>query len=386
MRRARILRVVTRLNVGGPSFQAILLSGALEERGFETWLVAGEPAPDEGDLSAEARRRGVRLVPLPGLRRPVSPAADLAALRRLVTLVRRLRPDIVHTHMAKAGVLGRLAAAVGRVPVVVHTYHGHVFRGYFSPAASRLVVRVEQGLARLTDRLVAVGPTIAAELTDRYRIAPGAKVTTIRLGVPPAGTFRRYRGPRAIGFVGRLVPVKDPLLFLRTAEAVRAAAPGVRFRMAGDGPLRGEVEMRAREPGLDGAVELAGWVEDMTSFYGEIELLLLTSVNEGTPRSILEAQAAGVPVVAVDVGGVRDLFTPDRLDGDLLVCAEGIIVSRRDPAALARACTRLLADPAARRRMGEAGRARVERDHTDGRLVAETEALYRALLAEKGRI
>ncbi len=391
VRRPRVLRIITRLNVGGPSFQAILLSRALSERGFEARLVAGEPDPAEGNLAGEARRQGVDLHGVPSLRRAVSPRADLAALAGLLRIIRQFRPDVVHTHLAKAGVLGRLAATIARVPVVVHTFHGHVFRGYFSAVASRLHVRTERALARVTDRIVAVGPTIAEELTGRYEIALPEKVTTIRLGVPLGPRPHRAEDadhsdrPSTIGFVGRLVPVKDPGLFLRTAQQIRTQDPATRFRIAGDGPLRDRLTRAARVAGLDGALELHGWLDDMPRFYAEIDLLLLTSVNEGTPRTILEAQAAGVPVVAVDVGGVSDLFMPDRLDGDLTVCREGIIVTRRDPGPLAEACRRLLADRGARRRMGEAGRLRVERAHTEERLVDQIEALYRALLEEKGK-
>ena len=362
----------------------MLLSRRLEERGFDTLLAAGEPDPREGDLRGHAVAEGLSQAPVAGLVRRISPGGDARALPQILRLIRRWRPDVVHTHMMKAGLLGRLAAFACRVPVRVHTFHGHVFSGYFPGGLSRLLVVMESSLARLTDRLVAVGPTVRSEICERYGIAPPRKVVTIRLGVPGMARAPRRDGPPALGFAGRLVKVKDPALFVAAAAGIRRELPNLIIRIAGDGPLREAVREQALQQGPGGAVEMLGWSLEMGSFYGGIDLLMLTSRNEGTPRSILEAQAAGIPVVATDVGGVRDLFTPRREEGDLRICDEGIIVGRRDPGLLAAAAKMLLLDRGLRNRMGEAGRRKVERDHGEDRLVDETEALYRDLLEAKG--
>lgn len=384
MGRPRILRILTRLNIGGPSFQAILLTRRLREHGFDTLLAVGEPDVREGDLRERAIREGIPVVSIPALGRRVSLPRDTRALGGILRLIRRWRPQVVHTHMMKAGLLGRLAAFASGVPVRVHTFHGHVFSRYFSSPVSRGIVATESGLATLTHRLVAVGPKVRQEICDRYRIAPPGKVVTIRLGVPLPPRAGPRGGPPAVGFVGRLVEVKDPMLFVRVASRLRGEIPSLRIRIAGDGPLREAVRRASMEGGSGDALEWVGWTDEMVRFYEGIDLLILTSRAEGTPRSILEAQAAGLPVVATDVGAVRDLFTIRRWDGEMGYCEEGILIRGRDPAALARVAAELLRDPDERRRMGEAGRRRVERDHSEDRLVRETEALYRDLLREKG--
>lgn len=375
---------MTRLNVGGPAFQAIHLCRGLDDRGYRTLLVAGRPDGWEWDLTARARREGVAVARIPWLVRGISPARDVLAFLRILSLIRRWRPEVIHTHMTKAGLLGRLAGWLLRTPVMVHTYHGHVFTGYFSPGLSGWVVRLERFLAGLTDRLVAVGPTVKEQISGTFRIAPSEKVAVIPLGVPAPAPPGVRPGPPVIGFAGRLVPVKDPVLLVKAAAAIRRETPTIRLRIAGDGPLRGEVARVAREEGLSGRVEHLGWIDDMEGFYRGIHCLILSSRNEGTPRSILEAQAAGIPVVATDVGGVRDLFQHRRDEGELRICDEGIIVRERSPGALARAAVRILREPALGRRMGEAGRARAIREHSEDRLVSETERLYRGLLREKG--
>src|SRR5581483_1272625 len=235
------MRVITRLNIGGPAIHAILLNDGLDARRFQTCLVTGSETPTEGSLRELAEARGVHPLVLPRLGREVSPLNDLAAAAQLVVLMRRHRPDLVHTHMAKAGTAGRIAARVARVPVVVHTYHGHVFHSYFSPTATRVFLEIERALARMTDCIVAVGAKQRREIAG-YGIAPLSKIRAIPLGLElerfldlegRRGELRRELGfgatERLVGIVARLVPIKAHEVFLDAAARVADAMPEARF-------------------------------------------------------------------------------------------------------------------------------------------------------------
>ena len=259
----KILRVITRLNIGGPAIHAILLTQALNDGAvFQSTLVTGTTAPHEGDMLDFARARDVEPVVLPALGREISPLDDLGALARMVQLVHRLKPDVVHTHMAKAGTVGRLAARICGVPLVVHTYHGHVFHSYFSPAKTRIFLTIERALGLATNRIIAVGDGQRAEIAS-YGVAPMNKLVTIRLGLElgqfldaerTRGELRRELGIEAdvplVGIVARLVPIKAPEIFLQAAVKIRAALPRAQFLVIGDGERRQELETLARRVGL----------------------------------------------------------------------------------------------------------------------------------------
>jgi glycosyltransferase involved in cell wall biosynthesis len=388
----RILRVITRLNVGGPAIQAIELSTRLGARGYQTRLVFGRLGEGEGDmrylLPPATDTRQIDM-----LRRPIAPLADLRTLARLLAIMREFRPHVVHTHMAKAGTIGRLAAAVynraagrrARVRVV-HTYHGHVLEGYFSPARTRVFLGVERALARVTDCLVAISPEIRSELLEGQRIGHADQYRVIPLGLELGGfssidhrarlAARERLGIAAdkhvVSTVGRLTAIKDHRLFLETARLVAAADPAALFLIAGDGELRSELEEAARAGGIAGCTRLLGWRRDLTTIYGGTDVFLLTSRNEGTPVALIEALAAGVPGVSTDVGGVRDVIEEG---------VSGLLAPPGDARTLASHVAVLLQDPARRRDMGERGRrAVVVRYHID-RLVGDVEALYRELVS-----
>ena len=242
----RVLRIFSRLNVGGPSVHVILLTAGLKDRGYETLLVIGQESPREGNLFDLAARKGVACVAMPGLGREVRPWRDLRALLGLYRMMRTFRPHIVHTHTAKAGMLGRLAARVAGVPVVVHTFHGHVLRGYFGPLTTAFYRAMERGLGASSDVLVAVSDAVKRDLVG-LGVAPDAKIRVIPLGLDleplagalPRGSLRGEAGVPGdaplIGIVGRLAPIKDLGTFLRAAVAVRAAVPAARFAVVGDG-------------------------------------------------------------------------------------------------------------------------------------------------------
>jgi glycosyltransferase involved in cell wall biosynthesis len=379
-----VVRIITRLMVGGPAIHALQLTARLDHQRFAPLLVAGATTADEGDMLPLAAQLGVRPLFVPELGRVVRPGQDLVALARLVRLLRRLRPAIVHTHLAKAGALGRLAARLAGVPIVIHTYHGHVFHGYFSPARTRAVLSAEQFLAGLSTRLVTVGEQQRREIAG-YGFDP-CKLVAIPLGLDlapflaaaPRDTIRPALGlpPHAplIGIVARLVPIKAHETFLAAAALLRARRPDARFLIVGDGERRAALEAHAAALGLADSASFLGWRRDLPAVYAALDVVCLTSLNEGSPVALIEAMAAARPVVATAVGGVPEVVA----DG-----ASGLLVPPRDPAALADAVESLLADPARAAALGRAARAAVYPRYDAGRLVADIEGLYDGLLAAR---
>jgi glycosyltransferase involved in cell wall biosynthesis len=387
----RVVRVITRLNVGGPAIQAMTLSDRLTACGFETRLVHGQLDAGEGDMRY-LLPPAVDVQYLPALRRPLAPAHDAVALAQLLDVMRDLRPQIVHTHMAKAGTLGRLAAAIynrtagrGDRARVVHTYHGHVLDGYFSPARTRLFLGAERAVARLTDRIVAISPRIRTELLEQYRIGRPGQYRVIPLGFDLAALAAidddaRARARAALQIparaavvttVGRLTAIKQQRLFLEAAQRIAAAHPAAVFLLVGDGDLRAELEASASTLGLADRVRFLGWRRDLETIYGATDVFLLTSRNEGTPVALIESMAAGCAGVSTDVGGVSDVLESD---------AVGLLAPDGDAPALAGHVTALLADRDRRRTVGAAGRALVLGRYGIDRLVSDVDTLYRELL------
>jgi glycosyltransferase involved in cell wall biosynthesis len=372
-RRKVVVRIITRLNIGGPARQALALSKELSD--FDTVLVAGRPTAIEGEL----RDPDVPVQYAP-LVRAVRPATDVAAFRHLRRVVKNAGPVIVHTHMAKAGALGRLAALTVRPrPRTVHTFHGHVLDGYFSAPVQRAFIEAERQLARATDVLLAISPRVRDSLLDlgigraeQYRVASlGIDLTPYVASHAHCGSFRSELGlPQdapLVGMVGRLVPIKDGATMI---EAI-GRAPAVHLAIVGDGESRPELERLAEQRGIGGRVHFMGWRNDIAAMLGELDVVALSSRNEGTPVALIEALAAGVPVVATRVGGVADVVD----DG-----VTGYLVSPGDPASLSRAIVRLLDEPSLGRRFGAEGRARMIARFSLARLVDEIGEIYDGLI------
>jgi glycosyltransferase involved in cell wall biosynthesis len=378
------MRIIARLNTGGPAIHVTLLTARLGPPDFENMLVCGNVGPHEGDMAYLAEQHGVRPTYVAELGRELSPARDMVTLFKLWRLMLKFRPDVVDTHTAKAGFLGRTAAWLARVPVGVHTFHGHVFRGYFGPRKTRLFLELERFTARLSDRLITLSPALKTELVETYHIAPADKFEVIPLGLDLApfaetprhsGEFRaRFHIPpnaSLVGIVGRIVPVKDHELFLDMADRLRKTIPNTHFAIVGDGECRQAVEDRANALGLRESVTFTGFLRDLRPVYSDLDVLAITSRNEGTPVSVIEALASGVPVVSTAVGGVPDLLH----GGDF-----GRLVPCDDPDALAAAVTAALTEPCARR---ESIRQAIIAEHDVSRLVETMAGLYRGLLAAK---
>jgi glycosyltransferase involved in cell wall biosynthesis len=385
--RVKILRVIARLNMGGPALHVAYLTAGLRERGYDTTLVAGTLARGEDSMSFVAEGLGVNVVSIPELGREISPVRDLLATVRLAALIRRERPQILHTHTAKAGTVGRVAALLAgraRPPIVVHTFHGHVLHGYFGRLRSRLFLLLERWLARHTTTLIAVSPQVRDDLValgvaapDRFAVVRLGIELGERVGVAENGRdeTRRYlgipEGRFAVGWVGRMTPVKRTDDVLEGFRQLRERGIAATLCLVGDGPDRPSLEERAHELGVMRETLFLGYQEDVGALYAAFDALVLPSANEGTPVSVIEALAAGTPVVATRVGGVPDVIR-DREDGFLV-----------EPGAadeLADRLEELARDPALRDRLGAAGRERVLPRYAVARLVDDIDSLYRSLL------
>ncbi|MCB9453928.1 MAG: glycosyltransferase family 4 protein [Anaerolineaceae bacterium] len=381
----RILRVITRLNISSPALHAILLTERLSRPDYESLLVCGTVEDDDGDMAYLAEQHQVTPYIIPALRRPIHPWRDAVAVWRLYRLMREFRPDVVHTHTAKSGFLGRLAAKLAGVPVIIHTFHGHNFQGYFTPGLAWVFVGMERLAARWSDTIITLTETLRRELAETYHIARRAQITVLPLGLDLSPFinvprhccgFRQTWGIPAdtplVGIVGRLATVKNHGLFLEAAALIHQQRPDVRFVIVGDGLTRPEVEAQIERLSLGGVVTLTGWQRDIPPVYSDLNVLAVSSLNEGTPAPVIEALAARCPVVATAVGGL-----PDMLDQGAL----GTLVPPDDPAALAEGILATLDNPPET----EAAQAIMLDRYGIDRLVSDLDGLYRGLLARKRR-
>ena len=391
-RGVRVLRVIGRLNVGGPALHVVYLAAGLADRGYETTLVAGSVAHGEDSMAFAAERLGVPILRMDELRRDIAPVRDAIAVAKLARLIQQTRPQILHTHTAKAGAVGRLAALVAgraRPPIVLHTFHGHVLHGYFDPFRTAGFRALERLLARTSTALVAVSPQVRDDLV-RLGVARRKQFAVVRLGIEleervAAGDGLRGESRRllgiggdrfVVGWIGRMTEVKGTDHVLRAFRHLRESGVDACLCLVGDGPDRPTLERRAHHLGIMRDTLFLGFQQDVAPFYAAFDALLLPSLNEGTPVSAIEALAAGCPVVATRVGGVPDVVR----DGE-----DGFLVDSGAVSELAAGLARLAEDPELRRRMGAAGRARVLGRYGVERLVDETDLLYRSLLAAAAR-
>ena len=388
--------MIARLNVGGPTRHVAILDAGLRDRGYSTLLLHGLPEPDEGTLARLVHERNLPATPIEALGRQVRPWRDAKAFWTIARLVFRAEPDVVHTHTTKAGVVGRLAALLYNVTrrrsrrcLVTHTYHGTVFRGYFGPVGSFLVRVVERALGRGTDRIAVLSERQRREVVEEIGAVPASKITIVPLGLDLDPLLRidaatpNLRGELGLadnavvlGFVGRLVPIKDPAMLLRAFERVRSGLPNAVLLLAGDGPLRPALEALAVSLRVADAVKFLGWRHDLPALYATLDVVALSSRNEGTPVAVIEAMAAARAVVATDVGGVGDVIDHQTT---------GVLVPSGRPDVLAAAIGRIAADAPARRRMGGAARRVAEQRFSASRLVDDVDRWYRAGLAAKRR-
>jgi len=385
----RVLRVIARLNVGGPALHVSYLTRGLDERGYDTTLVTGTVGPEEGSMEYVLREQGIVPHYVHALQRDIAVSADVRAIRELRRLIVELRPDVLHTHTAKAGALGRVAAVLAgsaRPRAVVHTFHGHVLRGYFGRRRASGFLGVERVLARVTDVLVAVSPQIRDELVE-LRVARRDRFEVIRLGLDlesrvsaPPGARERQRHALGVAddavvvaWLGRMTSIKRVDDLLRAFARVAAADPRAELVLAGDGPLRDELQGLAVSLGIAGRTRFLGLQRDVGELYAAADIVALCSANEGTPVSLIEALAAGRPVVSTDVGGVADVVKNEET---------GLLVPAGEIDALADAILVLARDDELRSRLAAAAPGDMRQRYSVERLVDDVDRLYRRLLAD----
>lgn len=398
----RILRIANRFNLGGPTYNVGYLTKHLAPE-FETLLVGGQHDETEEGSHHILENMGITPVIIEEMKREVSPGIDLEAYRKVKRLIADFKPDIVHTHASKAGAIGRQAAADMKVPVVVHTFHGHYFHGYFNRYKTAFYKAVERNLARKSHAIVAISESQKHEIGTVYGICPPEKIAVIPLGFD----LTRFRDGReekrrqfrqefqlsdddvAVGLIGRLVPIKNHELYLQAlTKTLEKARPRLVPFIVGDGELHDQVLGRAIELGwnvLEGpqrsheprTLYFTSWRKDIDVVMAGLDINVLTSHNEGTPVSLIEAQASGTPVLATDVGGVREVVRNG---------ITGIVVPAGDVLALTEKMTRLVNDHGARQRMSGLGWDVVGQAYHYTRLVNDMADLYHRLLKGKGRM
>ena len=382
----RIARLIARLNVGGPAIHVILLTQYLKKYGYETTLVSGVEADHEGDMLHLARERDVTPIRIPELGRALNPVRDIFTLVKLCKLLRQIRPHIVHTHTAKAGTLGRIAAWLTGTPVIIHTFHGHVLSGHYSKWLTGFYRIVERFLARHSTRIISVSGKCRQDLLD-LGIGDERKMLRIPLGLELERfpiDVEKHRGKlRArlglgddaplIAIVARLVPIKRHDIFLKAAAIVHKRFPEARFLIVGDGETRGRMEELARDLGVQEAVIWMGFVEDPAEIYADADISALTSDDEGLPVAVIESLSSGRAVVATRVGGVPELVEEG---------VSGYLAERGDAEDFARALALALEDIERTRKMGATAQQRILKEISISRLAADLDRLYRECLQE----
>jgi len=392
----RVLRILNRLVIGGPSKNAVYLTRYMQPD-FETMLVIGGKEDHEQDADFLATHHGIEPVCIPEMRRPVSFGSDWIAYKKLKKLINNFRPDIIHTHAAKSGALGRMAAKHCDVPVIVHTFHGHVFHSYFNSLKTNFFIQAERYLANFTDSIVAISDVQKKELSERFRIADGEKFRVIPLGLD-LDAFLSHQGSKrqkfrdefgleentiAIGIIGRLVPVKNHSLFLRGIKAVlENTNRKVKAFIIGDGESRTAIEQQAALlqipfsgfPEKNEILVFTSWRRDIDTICAGLDIIALTSLNEGTPVSLIEAQAAGKPVVSTRVGGIADV---------VLENTSALLSEIGDSKKFSENLLRLVMDDKLRNSFSNTGRDFVLNKFGHMRLVNDMSKLYHELLEKK---
>jgi glycosyltransferase involved in cell wall biosynthesis len=376
----KVVRIIGRLNVGGPARQACLLHERLRPE-FETVLITGRPDSGEKDMNyLLSSSEGVHSID--SMSRPVRFFSDLRSLFAIYRILQREKPDIVHTHTAKAGTLGRIAAVLAGVPVRVHTFHGHVFAGYFGQLKTSIYLAIERLLARFTTQIVTVSEGQARELAEVYKIAPRSKIQVLRNGFDWKDSTRSQaelraelnlkRDQTAVLWLGRMVPIKGIELLAEVVKA-NSSRDALMFVVAGDGPLRGYFEQLTTGCAN---LRMLGWQDDIASVIKACDVVLMTSINEGTPTALIEAMFAGKPFVATDAGGTSELAVKLQTRSDGIRKAKNGFIVESNAETIVKCLSGLAQDNTLRESMGRAGRTHAQQNWSSERLLEEMKQLY----------
>lgn len=394
----RVLRILNRLIIGGPAINATYLTKYMAPE-FETMLVIGGKDDHEQDADHLSLNLGIDPVVVPEMKRDISPVNDGLAYQKIKKLIEKFRPDIVHTHAAKSGVIGRLAADACKVPVIVHTFHGHIFHSYFGKFKTNTFIQIERYLARRSTGIIAISQSQKDELANIYKICPENKIQIVPLGLDldkfqnqqdmKRAEFRQryniFPDEIAIGIVGRIVPVKNHALFVAAAKKVmQQTSQSVKFVIIGDGDMRQQMEADFHAAGIDytyypenpreATAVCTSWQTEMDVVLAGLDIVALTSHNEGTPVSLIEAQAAGKPVVSTNVGGVTDVVLDNQC---------GFVTQPDDADIFAEALLQLINKPELRTYFGTQGKNFVQTKYSYQRLVSDMSNYYYTLLDKK---
>ncbi len=395
----RVLRILNRFNLGGPTYNAAYLTRYLPPE-FETLLLGGKNDPSEKNSEYIPKQLGINPLILNDMRRSISLKSDLTAYRHIRQIMQEFQPHIVHTHASKAGALGRIAASSLKVPVILHTFHGHVFDAYFSHLKASFYKNVEQRLAGLSTGIIAISEAQKYDLSHKYLICPEEKIKVIPLGFD-LSRFRENQTEKrqafrekyliaddeiAIGIVGRLVPIKNHDLFLEALKILKKKSRGkIRAFIVGDGESRTHIEHKARQLNLDftdwntkaqkAFLTFTGWITEMDQVNAGMDIIALSSLNEGTPVSLIEAQAAGKPIVSTHVGGIGNVVVPNKT---------AFLTASNDPVGFAEKLLLLIQNQELRQQMGDGGWKMVGQKFHYQRLINDMTAYYYELLQKKG--
>lgn len=394
----KVLRIFNRLILGGPAFNVTYLTKFLAPT-FETKLIIGAKDDHEQEATFLKEEYGLQPVEVPSMKRAINFSEDRKAYLEIKKIIQDYKPDIVHTHAAKPGAIGRLAASACKVPVILHTFHGHVFHSYFGKAKTRFFIEAERYLARKSDAIIAISEQQKHELTNEFNICPAAKIAVVPLGIDldkfyhhqesKRAAFRRQYGIAsdeiAIGIIGRIVPVKNHEMFIHAiAQVLQQSQRKIRVIIVGDGDMRQQV-MSLLDKYQIGynyypthtapqTVTFTSWLTQMDEVYAGIDIVALSSFNEGTPVSLIEAQASNKPIVTTDVGGVKDV---------VIEHTTALITPSNEPATFASALLQLTENDSLRLQMGQHGKNHVANKYDKMRLVQDMHQLYVRLLEKK---
>ncbi len=375
----KILNIITRMNIGGASIHVVEISNLFNNEQYKSTVLYGNVESNEKDMLYLAKQYSFPLINLPSMGRSINPLLDMKLIWEVYRVIKQVKPDIVHTHTAKAGFTGRIAAKLAGVPVILHTFHGNNFRGYFGNVMSTVSILTERLLAMISTRIIAISEQQRDELL-RYRIAKPDKLRIIHLGFDMSkiqareadkGSFKdAYRikpEQPLIAFVGRLTSIKNPFELLKIAQKVLAQRKDAVFAYVGDGEMAEELKAEVRRLGFQESVIFTGFIKDLKPLYADADILLLTSLNEGTPVAIFEAMANRVLVIASKVGGIPNLITNGK---------SGFLHAPKDTDAFSESILSFLADPSAFDIITENALQKITSDYSIQRLQQELESLF----------
>ena len=383
----KILEIITRLGAGGPPLHVISLARELERYGHETLVATGSCSSQDGDMSYLLQASD-QVSWIPAMSRSVALVSDFLALMQLIRLARSYKPDIVHTHTAKAGVLGRIAAWLSGAPVVIHTYHGNVLRGYFSPASNWCIRKLEQLMSRITHAVCVLSEQQRREICHLFQIAPAERTHVIPLGLDVSAFGAIHAPPLqsemlTVGWLGRLVPIKNIPLLTAIVERSIQAISGIRFIIAGDGPDRPLIDNLVRQFGSD-RISYVGWQRDVLPVIEQCDVLIQTSRNEGTPVALIQGMAAARPFVSTAVGGLEDMVTgEERVSSGFARWFDNAVLLPPDPEAFVTALDELSRNRHLLRSMGLSARQYAFQTHSEEHMLNSMHKLYSDLLETK---